>query len=696
MKKRFTAVLALVLAAAMIIGAMPALAAEASWANIFNSAAAAYGTNVEYIDDLGIYVAGGQGFYSSTDGVNWTLRGGGLADAKAQSYGFAYGGPKGSEYFLIIYNSASENNKNKTFVIDKYFAGRTTIYTYTDGGEDLRLKGVLEWDEYTQKFWCGAALADGTKAGLYYSEGYRWNAEMKRAEMFWTKADTGASALYAEDTPYIKTPTSMSAVLSNITSDGKGHLVAYGIMATSESEVGSLLNGAGGNTCQSALLVDASGSAVNTQLCDFSGYSPSLGISTAVIDKKSNVYIQDTRYLTILVFYTSPFSKLWALGNNGKATNYSSTTGSGEMATIKYSVNANPYNANNNPGGARAVYTNNKTNVLNKIISFDDKALLIPRAGQGVGAATTNSLSDIFVVTYKADGTPATRYTPFINNTETAAKAIGDYANSSNLVTYVTDAAAGPDGQVVLMTGRNTKEIAKAGQYATTITVLETKDTVTSSTTTDTPDRSANVTFANTTACEYTYSHVKAADTVINVRPDTEFTLPVQVYDGTVYNTVVDAATAFSAVSVPTGFDDADIATGIIYVWDYCNPGVYQIETEVSLADNPMIKNVITYTVNVLGDFTTSINGVYDYNAVCARDIGGFVVGNNTIKASCNLEDAPANCMAIIAVYKGSELVDCTIDTGSEAALSFEIAEGDNANAYTYKIMFWTTDLQPL
>ena len=696
MKKRFTAVLALVLAAAMIIGAMPALAAEASYANIFNSATAAYGTDVEYIDDLGIYVAGGRGFYSSTDGVNWTLRGGGLNDAKTQNYGFAYGGPKGSEYFLIISNSISAN---KTFAIDKYFSGRTTIYTYTDSGEDLRLKGVLEWDEYTQKFWCGAALADGTKAGLYYSEGYRWNADMGRTVMTWTKADTGASALYAEDTPYT-TAAGMSSVLTSITSDGQGHLVAYGVWAgklgtltTDPYNAYTLLNGAGGHTCQSALLVDASGSAVNTQLCDFSKYSTTLGISTAVIDKKSNVFVEDSSSYKILAFYTSTFSKLWALGNNGLASTYSSTNTSGVMTAIKYAVEPNAYDATKYPNAARVIASSNQTNVLNKIISFDDKALLIPRAGQGVGG--NNSLSDIFVVTYKADGTPVNRYTPFINNTETAAKAIGDYVNNSNLATFVTDAAAGPDGQVVLMTGRNTKDIANAGKYATTITVLETKDTVTSSTATDTPDRSANVTFANTTACEYTYSHVKAADTVINIRPDIEYTLPAQAYDGTVANTPVEADITYSAASVPTGFD---IITddGVIYAFPECNPGTYKIEVEAFVTNSPAIKNVITYTVNVLGDFTTSINGVYNYDAACAKDIGGFVVGNNTITASCNLEDAPANCMAIIAVYKGAELVDCAVDTGSEAALSFEIAEGDSANAYTYKIMFWTTDLQPL
>lgn len=690
MKKRFTAILAIVLAALMVIGAMPALAADAGYANMFNSASQAYGTDVEYIDELGLYVAGGRGFYTSPDGINWTLRGGGVADAKVQNYGFAYGGPKGAEYFLIISNST---RTNKTFVIDKYFAGRTTIYTYTDGGEELMLKGVLEWDEYTGKFWCGAALADGTKAGLYYSEGYSFDAEKGRTVMNWTKADTGESALYAENTPYT-TAAGMSSVLTSITSDGMGHLVAYGIWAgnLNTDAAYALLNGAGGHTCQSALLVDASGSAVGTRLCDFSKYSTTLGISTAVIDKKSNVFIEDTSFWKVLPFYTGTFSKLWALGNNGQATTYTSSNTSGVMTAIKYAVEPNAYDATRYPNAARVVASSNTTNVLNKIISLDDKALLIPRAGQGIGG--NNSISDIFVVTYKADGTPVNRYTPFINNTETAAKAIGDYVNKK-LVTYVTDAAAGPDGQVVLMTGRNKKDIASAGKYATTVTVLETKDTVTNSTATDLPDRSSKVAFANTTACEYTYSHVKAADTVINIRPDIEYTLSAQAYDGTVTNTPVEADITYNTASVPAGFDTIT-GDGVLYAFPECNPGTYKIEVEVFVTDCPAVRNVITYTVNVLGDFTTSINGVYDYNAACARDAGGFAVGSNKITASCNIEDAPADAMAIIAVYKGAELVDCAVDTGSEAAIDFEIAEGDNADAYTYKIMFWTKDLRPL
>lgn len=700
--KRIKSIFALVLAMTMLMSIVPAYAASTDWDYMFNSSTKAFATDIEYIDDLGLYVTGGRGFYTSPDGINWTMRAGGLADVKNEIFGFAYGGPEGSEYLVMLLNSASETIKNKIFILDKYLSKRSVVYTYTtdENGDDvdLRLKGVIEWDEYTQKFWCGAALADGTKAGLYYSSGYTGN------KMYWTKADTGESALIAETTAY---PSSaMTSVLSNITSDGKGHIVAFGVWAnklSSGDAYSKLTNGKGGFSCKTALLVNAEGETVSAQLCDFSKFSTSSGLSTAVIDKNSNIIIQDTSTYRLLVYYGGSFAALWALGNNGQATiNSASTNPNGPMKAIKYAIDAISNSKSN------CIHTNNMTNALSEIVCFDDKVLLIPRSGQGVGG--NNQLSDIFVVTYNADGTLANRFLPFINNTATAAKVIGDYANSSNNM-YIADAVAGKNGQMVLITGKHEKDIATEQSYATTISVFETKDTVTSSTATDAttaiPDRTDKITIVSAPKADKTYSHIVASETAFTVTPNTTIEMNA-VASAVKYSTDDESATVswgdddskvicYKAVGeVPTGIDEATLEDGEIYVFDDCEPGTYQVKVEAYAEDNETVKNVITYTINVLGDFTSSLNGVYDYNTKCGETRTGIIAGKNTITATCNKGVDSDTCVGIIATYKGNQLISCNMKNDITLQHTLTLAEDADVSEYTYKIMFWNKEMKPL
>ena len=63
MKKGFKRIFAAVLSAVMVSGAVPAMAIDYT-NDFFDDAAKGYGTNIEYIEDLGQYVIGGKSFYS--------------------------------------------------------------------------------------------------------------------------------------------------------------------------------------------------------------------------------------------------------------------------------------------------------------------------------------------------------------------------------------------------------------------------------------------------------------------------------------------------------------------------------------------------------------------------------------------------------------------------------------------------------
>ena len=330
--KKLTQTFSLILVLVMFLSSVPVYAENTTGSEgeqtetenyMFGTKEAAYATDIEYIAELsdglgstGLYVTGGKGFYTSTDGINWIARteDESMTLVQNETYGFTYGGPEGNRYFLIIPDTTSTNT---TLVMNQAMTAVTEVYTYTDiiatdgsgtTRTPLHLKGVIEWDDYSGKFWCGAALADGTMAGLYYSDGtYALDEISGQYQMVWIKADNGESALIAEGTAYPN--TTMTAIIGSITSDDKGHLVAYGILGNKPNGdyYSKCTNAKGGLTCLSALLITASATNVESKIYTFEAYrNANTLISMVLIDKNSNIIFQDASSTNYLTFYDNP------------------------------------------------------------------------------------------------------------------------------------------------------------------------------------------------------------------------------------------------------------------------------------------------------------------------------------------------------------------------------------------------------
>ena len=505
--KKLTQTFSLILALVMILSSIPVYAENSNSSKgeqpatvnyMFGTKEAAYATDIEYIAELsdgfgstGIYVTGGKGFYTSPDGINWTARteDESMVLVQNETYGFTYGGPSNNRYFLIIPDTTSTNT---ALVMNPDMTTVTEVYTYTTTDSTntaLHLKGVIEWDTYSGKFWCGAALKDGTKAGLYYSDGtYTLDENSGQYQMVWTKADAGASALIEEETEYLN--TNMTSIIGSITSDNKGHLVAYGILGNKPNggdSYSKYKNANGGLTCLSALLITASTTNVESKLYTFEAYrNTNTLISMVLIDRNSNIIFQDACSVNHLKFYYAPFSSYWSLENN--------------TAISKDNVNPTPITyALSTNGFCKWLSQNNTTNVLRQVVCLDNMILLLPRRGHGITSTGSNAISDIYAITYNQDGSLANKFLPFINNTNTSASIIGDFTNG--IKTYIADAVAGPNGKVVLITGKHEKDIATEQAYATTVAVIDTTNTVTDSTTSDAttaiPDRTEKITITS-------------------------------------------------------------------------------------------------------------------------------------------------------------------------------------------------------
>ena len=243
MKKTIFKAISVFLCVLMALSAVTAMAAEETETYFGASSDSAYGTDIEYIPETETYVMGGKGLYTSKDGVNWYAHSNSVSDVRdnTEFYGMAYGGAENDRKLILITNSLNANILNKIFTLDKYLTRKKTVYTYIggeaqDGSDDtpLMLKGGIIWDDYTQKFWCGASLADRTGAGLYYSDGATVEKtvdEKLQLAMYWKKADTECSS-FKPDAVYTDKTTQIRPVFTNITSDGKGHIAAQPAWAT--------------------------------------------------------------------------------------------------------------------------------------------------------------------------------------------------------------------------------------------------------------------------------------------------------------------------------------------------------------------------------------------------------------------------------------------------------------------------------
>ena len=208
-------------------------------------------------------------------------------------------------------------------------------------------------------------------------------------------------------------------------------------------------------------------------------------------------------------------------------------------------------------------------------------------------------------------------------------------------------------------------------------------------------DRSSLISYADVSKVDAAYSHIKATNTVINVKPDEEFELSAEIIAPD--KSVKDSELGFANVGDElAGFDYADIENGVIYVWPECEPGSYQLKAKAYVKDNETVAKEITYTINVVGDFVISNNAVTDYNAASGVEIAGINAGKNLLTATCN-KPTDENTMAVIAVYKGDILAACSMEMGNNVSLSFTVLEEANPADYTYMVMFWDVKtLKPL
>ena len=727
--KKFSSIFALVLAFAMLISVVPVSAAT-GYGYMFQSNASAYGTDIEYIDDLGIYVTGGKGFYSSTDGINWTMRAGGIADMKAEITGFAYGGPEGSEYILMI-GGANTSNPHRVFSLDKYLSERNIIYNFTQDtstGEavdsKLVLRGVIEWDKTNKKFWCGATDTDGKNAGLYYTDGV-----LVGNKLYWTKADTGVNALYTTDTVF----AAKAAVLSNITFDSKGRVVAYGMWGnkidknTLKPAGVTSLTATGDYSCYSAILVDTTTAAYSTKTLDFGTKTSKSTANGTIIpyvgmDKNGNIILQNATQSALKFAYVT-FDQAFAAGDSGAEVSIT--------AQIENSKYDNWNTSNNNTG------------VLGKIVNTKDNLLLIPRAGEGLNPAKPGRPNDIYVVSYKENGQPQLRYTTLLNDATTATSVLGDYF-SDKTVRYIADAICADGEKVLLLRGKSEKTIATAPAYNTVISVIDLKndaiDSTTDGTTTDADEdgnaddpvdnRSSKVSFAKTAEIDYSVSHIgvpdrdddHVADTVFEVQCSSDVNgnvipLNAVAYDGTTVASTVSQTTGTNADRA-TYEEDVDIGYKLVsttlpdkryldfaeaeyggnaYVFPNCDPGSYEVVVDAFLVDNPAVSKRITYTLNIVGKFKITVNGETNYQAQSSVRYGGLKVGKNVLSATCYAEGAE-DCLAVMVVYRGENVAVLKSTFGPTIGIgSFTIQEDVDPAEYEYRVFFWDAKtLKPL
>jgi hypothetical protein len=158
----------------------------------------------------GIFLlAGAGGYYTSTDAKHWNLRQRGnfggadfASYATATSYrqGVAYGGALGDKKAILLPESGSTLHYTDA---ELNYAGAAQAQDLS--GTPLRLTAIL-WDEYTNKFWCGATPTDGSAftdlSSIYYSDGSIVDGVMK-----WSRADIGSAALIFDETGF-SNPTS--------------------------------------------------------------------------------------------------------------------------------------------------------------------------------------------------------------------------------------------------------------------------------------------------------------------------------------------------------------------------------------------------------------------------------------------------------------------------------------------------------
>ena len=372
--------------------------------------------------------------------------------------------------------------------------------------------------------------------------------------------------------------------------------------------------------------------------------------------------------------------------------------------------------------------------VVSKMVSLDDKLILIPYTGFGptVSEGKATQVEDIIVATYNSDKTLTRKYYTYINNTDKVSEIIGLSKTASisgqDERKYVVDVLAAGD-KLALLTGKNALSSAAPTTGGSQVAIIDLKDAPTvmpeiteeeitnengETVTVKTGyagdvDRSSKVTITSTTATNgNAYSHIIAttAQSTVTVARDTEVPVMTTVYDGvdtTVFTEKGASDVKYTLITDPEAYEGLDLTSietsGTIYAWPEAEGGKYEVVVEAELKSSPMIKNIVTYEVVVPQDLFVQINNAsYSMNAGKYAS-AGLVAGENTLTVKSNRTFDVDEYYTIVAVYNGSELIACGVsdptDEAGEATCTFNIPEED-LNKCKFRTFAWTKDLKPL
>lgn len=664
MKKR---ILSILLALSMIMSLFTVnVLAEGTTENIFSGTG--NGSVVEYIDELGMYIAYGLNneIYSSTDGINWSKRT--SMSGSNQLKGFAYGSG------IAI---AAIRRANTIFLMDEYFTKREEVYTIDGDNNDgtvIRVHGPMVYDEMSGLFFAGGY--DGTNTGVFYTDGKTEEEKVTidnvtRSAMKWYKASyMGYSSNFYGNT-----------VMNNLSTDGKGH-----IFASDDSN-----NNQNGRSPRVAVLIDATG---NKPVCKEVQFGGSNGIHfSGTIDKYSNIIVElSSAFSANSELYKTTWAEAW------EAASASETS----PAVVNIMQNANKITS------ADTTKTHITKGRMNKYVCLDDKVVVFPANGT---APEDNTENDIRVITYNEDKTLASNYVTFINNETKRAACFTSGAE------YISAAAAGSDGRIVALTGMNMASGATTVQSK--FVAIDTKNTVTDSTdeAQAQTDRSEKVQFtaiANTNCASvqvkkngnnYDYGLRKKTvtpDSFLKFDSETVYSSSNAVaegFDEVEYLSVEEINPSYKySDEIYDTFDFSEISTNGIYVWDNAASGTYTFDLFVRAKKEPSIFTVATFTVNVVSVYEITVNENQLTEAAGGRELPAeyLQAGDNVITAKYNGEPLAEGGNAAVAVYKNGALyaVEMT-EIDETVSLSFNIPE-TTTSGYTYKVFFWGSDLKPV
>ncbi len=727
MKKTIFKAISVFLCVLMALSAVTTMAAEETETYFGASSGSAYGTDIEYIPETETYVMGGKGLYTSKDGVNWYAHSNAVSDVRdnTEYYGMAYGGAENDRKLILITDSLNANVLNKIFILDKYLTMKRTVYTYIggevqDGSDDtpLMLKGGIIWDNYTQKFWCGASLADRTGAGLYYSDGATVEKtvdEKLQLAMYWKKADTECSS-FKPDAVYTDKTTQIRPVFTNITSDGKGHIAAQPAWATytdkytystarstATKPTAETVNEAGSPSCNVPVIatVAADGS-VTAKIYDYST-ADRVVLNYFGLDQKGNVIVQS---------FTMTSDQKSAVISNPRVYPLEWLLKKDSGLLINKANFIQSSNTIANPAGKfEGIQSNLRGSHVGKALTVGGNIVLVPFTS---GKAAAGALKDIVVGGYPTDtggliknGLKAGSVTTFINNAATVNNLIGTGGGNQYLV---KDALVCKDNSVLLLIGKNTP-VSQAFETGPSKVIKITG--LGNAFEKNTDDHSANVTITDKAKKLYSHITATAEQTSVVCKPGDTITFNANVIQSdfdSANNPVIAEGAAYTLEIVSGDYNNASsilaesMEGNSFDVSEDAPIGDYKYGVKITAEGmDGMAQNEIEYVVKVR-DAAIDVNGTDVSDSRTSVNLkSGLRTGENTITVTPQRAFAVDSLTKIIAVYKDGSLVTCnSVNEASNGgvperfSLTFNISEDENPDDYSYKVLFWSKALQPL